>query len=206
MADPKKRGTVLLGNAPSFHNSNSFSNSPNNNNNTNILKSGQLSLFDAHSSLSKWKKKIITLDFQNGTLSIASSKKKDKPSYVISLENCRIEGNHEKKKNSFCVVDKLNTNWTLLAGSDEEYDEWFKSVQKVIQQQIAKKNESIIGTQIGEINPNDLEVVENQNLGKGASGVVKKGIWLKSVDVAIKTLITFLNLLATKKRILFSGK
>jgi len=187
MADPKKRGTIVLGNAPLLHNSNSFSNT-NNNNNTSILKSGQLSLFDAHSSLSKWKKKIITLDFQNGTLSIASSKKKDKPSYVISLESCRIEGSHEKKKNSFCVVDKLGTNWTLLASSDEEYDDWFKSIHKVIQQQVAKKNESIIGTQIGEINPNDLEVVENQNVGKGASGVVKKGIWLKSVDVAIKTL------------------
>lgn len=85
-----------------------------------------------------------------------------------------------------------NTESVLIAANnEEEREEWIKALKDLVSNLKSSSSEAVemrLSKSGVKLDPNDVDWSEGKTLGKGGSGVVRKGIWLKTVEVAIKTL------------------
>jgi len=173
------------------------------------IKSGIL--FKRESGLGvKWKEKWFVLYGKSlyWFKTLKDSKKKDafkNSKSNLLLTNCQLRlkdfdppcNDAPFKDNCFQVVTPDGTTVSICAPSDEEMQDWIEVVKSVsagrrdlnketvlIQEELRKAGQ--------DIPPQDLEFADGMDtkdmIGQGASGVVKRGLWLKSTEVAVKAL------------------
>lgn len=138
-------------------------------NSSNSGKVGHLMVFS-----SAWKKRYCVL--HNRTLALYASKKDKKPAIVLDLHDCNIKPYSGEKK-YFCfqifgdAVDQI-----FGASSQAEMDEWMRFLEKEIREAADKRKEienQLVKTKY-QIPAADLDW-SSTTLGRGASGLVKKG-------------------------------
>jgi hypothetical protein len=111
---------------------------------------------------------------------------------TIFLLDAKIQSFHIKQRPFTIQVYFPNTESVLIAGTNEqEKDEWIKALKDIVSTLKSSSSEAVetrLSKSGAKLDPNDVDWSAGVTLGKGGSGLVRKGIWLKTVDVAIKTL------------------
>jgi len=107
----------------------------------------------------------------------------------------------------FQILEKEKVILSLCAPDEKEEEEWVELFQEAlggVDITPAKYHilRSLKNNQF-RIPPNDLLLHEEETIGAGASGVVKRGVWLKTTDVAIKILKNIPEFLDANESIAF---
>lgn len=167
-------------------------------------KEGWLEVFVEEASgllqSTKWKKRwivlardqLIVLDKPSKKVNVNTNsnntpdthQQEKKPLAVYSLRGCQIKKYSSRKKAFSFQIFHNEMDVVLGASSQAEMEEWMAAIRERIGADVSLEKLQNTGC---EINPNDLEW-SSEVIGKGGSGLVKRGTWLKSVPVAIKTL------------------
>jgi len=142
-------------------------------------------------SIFGWKKKYFHLT--DGIFSHDGKDGKDK--FSIDLKGCNINPDYGLKK-PFCfhVAHEQRGTFIFAAQSEDEMQQWLRVLRAAAEgknqpgpRDSGRWAEERLA-QIGcELSPDTIEW-GTELLGKGAAGVVKKGKWLGTTEVAIKTL------------------
>ncbi len=96
-----------------------------------------------------------------------------------------------KRPFAFQLQSEGLRSWFLSAASEDEMVNWIEAIECVVQgvkqdKKLIQIEEKLRGNAY-KIPPEELEWTD-QNLGKGAQGIVKKAIWQGTTDVAVKLL------------------
>jgi len=155
---------------------------------------------------SKWREKYFVLNghclYWYKNTKEAQAKKRPKPKGQILLNKATIK--QEKDLSSACddapvrefcfqVVALDGTMVSICASNEQEFRDWVDVLEAAASGRRDLNRETV---QIEEelkkaghnISPSELEFENGIELGKGASGVVRKGLWLKSTEVAVKVM------------------
>eukprot|EP01119_Soliformovum_irregulare_P025245 TRINITY_DN92_c0_g2_i1.p1 TRINITY_DN92_c0_g2~~TRINITY_DN92_c0_g2_i1.p1 ORF type:complete len:736 (+),score=176.03 TRINITY_DN92_c0_g2_i1:89-2296(+) len=142
-----------------------------------------------------WKKRWFILS--GGILFYYKSDKERKQQGKIVLRGYMVEGDFDdlkEKRYQFVLrpKDTAQRVFYIYAATGQEKKDWMEVLKNSTQgEKITKQSVEIeekLRRNAYEIGPFDLEWSPGNILGKGASGVVKKGIWLKTTEVAVKGL------------------
>eukprot|EP01119_Soliformovum_irregulare_P025244 TRINITY_DN92_c0_g1_i1.p1 TRINITY_DN92_c0_g1~~TRINITY_DN92_c0_g1_i1.p1 ORF type:complete len:860 (+),score=217.89 TRINITY_DN92_c0_g1_i1:181-2580(+) len=134
----------------------------------------------------KWKKRYCVVGDRH--LYLYSKKNRTKEVDSVDLFGCNVKPYQSKKKaNCFQLVHMTRMDVILSAASPTEMDEWVKTIQEEINASKLSSSMEHLKNSNAEIQEKDLEW-SSEVVGKGGSGIIKKGMWLKSVPVAIKSL------------------
>lgn len=133
-----------------------------------------------------------------------SEKEKKYQGSIDRLKSYTVEGTNDPERNyCFCLTPEKKTERTYIfaAETEESQFEWIKYLAKYAQSSLSEEDKKLdfstskmletlkLSSNGLEIPPEQIEWSEKTQefLGKGASGIVRKGTWLKTT-VAIKAL------------------
>jgi Protein kinase domain/PH domain len=114
--------------------------------------------------------------------------KEKRPQGVIARISKHVVNEEEGGSNYFALEPSTADSraFHLLAKTEEEKRRWVRSLPTAQDASAARIEEKLVETY--NIPPEAIEWEGGDTLGKGASGVVKRGTWLKTQTVAVKLL------------------